>query len=265
MNELRGFQPANVVASVRFVQGYRYLDRCGEILIRLENELGEGWIPAEPSPQGGILRNYELGMELVFSSESMTIKQEELIVAEQLFGIAGCAYEIICGATEIERVLSPAIRTVFKKRCSSLAEADQTIVRLNLVSPSTHLTAALGGKPTVLHFTTTRESDEQWDGLPVHRRNRIHVEGSGQLQQPPFDERLVRRIRSLSANQNDALKQLIGARSKFVASQAFAATLDIEHSFEDEFPYRSFQFRTFLDDGWSAIENLASELVKGDK
>ena len=184
MNELRGFQPANVVASVRFVQGYRYLDRCGEILIRLENELGEGWIPAEPSPQRGILRNYELGMELVFSSESMTIKQEELIVAEQLFGIAGCAYEIICGTTEIERVLSPAIRTVFKKRCSSLAESDQAIESLKLVTPSAHLTAALGGKPTVLHFTTTRESDEQWDGLPVHRRSRINAEGSGQIAQP---------------------------------------------------------------------------------
>ena len=46
------FDTTEFRASVRFVQGYRYLDRCGEALIKLENSLHEGWIPTEPTPKG---------------------------------------------------------------------------------------------------------------------------------------------------------------------------------------------------------------------
>ena len=30
-----------------FIQGYRFLDRCGESLIALENTLAPGWIPTK--------------------------------------------------------------------------------------------------------------------------------------------------------------------------------------------------------------------------
>jgi hypothetical protein len=69
------FQSAYVQASLRFIQGYRYLDRCGEALVKLENVLEKGWLPAESAPKAGALRNDQLGMTSTFNSEGMTVQQ----------------------------------------------------------------------------------------------------------------------------------------------------------------------------------------------
>jgi hypothetical protein len=59
-----------IQASVRFLQGYRYLDKCGEALIKLENVLDKGWLPVEVSPKSGNIKNDQLGMTVAFSSEA---------------------------------------------------------------------------------------------------------------------------------------------------------------------------------------------------
>lgn len=76
------FQVHAIQASIRFIQGYRYLDRCGEALVKLENTLADGWIPSETSPKAGVLKNDQLSMTASFSSESMTIQQAESISFE---------------------------------------------------------------------------------------------------------------------------------------------------------------------------------------
>jgi hypothetical protein len=45
-------KPTQFSFTVRFVQGYRFLDRCGDAIIRLEETLDEGWIPGELVPTG---------------------------------------------------------------------------------------------------------------------------------------------------------------------------------------------------------------------
>ena len=265
MSQMNGFIPGEMLSVVKFVRGYRYLDRCGEILLRLEDDLGDGWIPGEASPNAGIIRNVDMGMEVVFNSDSMTVRQRELVVDEQLIHTASRVYEIICGAIEIDHVLAPTLRTVFQKRCDSIVKADETLMMMGLVLPSGGLCEALGGEPSIQHFTVVRETETTWEDLPVHCRVRINCIGSGQFQQPPFDDRLVRRARTLPTRQNDALKQLLAFREKFVSANTFSTSLDIEYSFEDEFPFQVFQYREFLQHALRNIQASASALARSKR
>ena len=79
MAESAGFSILRLQLGIRFVQGYRYLDRCGEALIRLENSLAEGWIPAEATPTAGALKNAVLGMDVTFNSLGLGILQTDFI------------------------------------------------------------------------------------------------------------------------------------------------------------------------------------------
>ena len=73
------FRIHEIVGSVKFVQGYRYLDKCGEALIRLEDELGEGWLPMDATVKGGGIVNEALGLKCVFSSQAISIENEHPI------------------------------------------------------------------------------------------------------------------------------------------------------------------------------------------
>src|SRR4051812_34957603 len=65
--------------SARFTQGYRYLDRCGEAMVRLERNLDKGWITGDINPSAGNMRNYTLGLTAKFSSETVLVDQSEFI------------------------------------------------------------------------------------------------------------------------------------------------------------------------------------------
>lgn len=73
------FNPTQFFFAVRFDQGYRYLDRCGEAVIRLEDTLDRGWIPGETIPTGGQFHNYSLGLWTQFNSSLLTVVQYEFM------------------------------------------------------------------------------------------------------------------------------------------------------------------------------------------
>ena len=67
------FDPTQFTLTIRFDQGYRFLDKCGEAVIKLENTLDPGWIPGELKPTGGNLRNYTLGLGTTFDTHSLSV------------------------------------------------------------------------------------------------------------------------------------------------------------------------------------------------
>jgi len=66
-----------VVFEAKYKQGYRYLDRCGETLIEIEN-LDEGWTASEVSPTRGKMLNESKNLLLNFNSEKMDIVQNNV-------------------------------------------------------------------------------------------------------------------------------------------------------------------------------------------
>lgn len=63
-----------IVFEVRYKQGYRYLDRCGETMIDAENKI-KGWIAGEAAPTGGRMVNTTENMLFSFNSSKLDLSQ----------------------------------------------------------------------------------------------------------------------------------------------------------------------------------------------
>lgn len=67
------------IFEARYEKGYRYLDRCGETMIILENELAEVtkhiWLPQEMSPTGARLQCPDLDITIFFNARLLVIDQ----------------------------------------------------------------------------------------------------------------------------------------------------------------------------------------------
>lgn len=63
-----------------FLQGYRYLDRCGEFMVRAEKELD--FIPSDARPIGAKLAIPEKAIELQVDTESLALVQSNPSLAE---------------------------------------------------------------------------------------------------------------------------------------------------------------------------------------
>jgi hypothetical protein len=62
------FSESRLSLTIRFDQGYRYLDKCGETMIRLEDSLPEGWLPGPIDPNGALIQNFAMGLHVRFNS-----------------------------------------------------------------------------------------------------------------------------------------------------------------------------------------------------
>ena len=67
------------IFEARYERGYRYLDRCGEAMLILEELLaaqtGKIWLPGEMQPQGAHLKCPELDMTVVFDTAKLGVEQ----------------------------------------------------------------------------------------------------------------------------------------------------------------------------------------------
>jgi hypothetical protein len=129
------FRVREFLTSIRFIQGYRYLDRCGEALVGLEEALSEGWITTETTPRAGSLKNDGLGMNLGFNSELMTVQQNDAISFEHFLDQACKAFHVLSNTFEIKRVHLPSLKVTYQKgfKDGELDEASKYLLNLRLV------------------------------------------------------------------------------------------------------------------------------------
>lgn len=257
------FHPREMVLTTRMSKGYRYLDKCGEVLLNLEEALGDGWLPADPAAQSGNLKHLVRGIEVSFDTRAISLRMREGVDATEAIELYARTYEIVCGLLQIDTITAPTLRCIWVKVCGTLEEADSELISLGLVSPSERLLRSLGGPPTVLHTTLIRESSAAWDGLPIPQRVRIEATAMKQYNQPPFDKRLLQRSRLLPTHQREALQALVNLRSLDHPLETSKAILDIEHSFEADFSYRAFNCREFLEHSWECVRNIEVTLTEG--
>src|SRR5438876_41905 len=64
----------------RYERGYRYLDRCGDAMLVLEDllptETGKVWMPEEIAPGGAKLKCPELDLSVAFDSYRVVVDQD---------------------------------------------------------------------------------------------------------------------------------------------------------------------------------------------
>ena len=258
------FQVHQIQTTIRFIQGYRYLDRCGEALIKLENVLAEGWLPTETSPKAGVLKNDQLGMTANFHSEGMTTAQGEFISFEHFLDQTCKVFDTLWQTFEVKRINLPTIHVVFQKgfKDEKLEEAAQYLINLRLCVPHTGLVDLMGGRTDALDFVLVTTEDVEWDQERLPQRRRIQSQVIRQERQPPFDERLLKRARQLPSQQRDAIAALTRLRHKHPEISPVAAQLDLEYAFETELRAEAFDLPTFLQKGWEWAESVRSGIAR---
>ena len=68
------------VFEARYERGYRYLDRCGDAMLVLEDvltaETGKVWMPEDMTPKGAKLKCPELDLEVFFDTSRLAVIQQ---------------------------------------------------------------------------------------------------------------------------------------------------------------------------------------------
>lgn len=247
---------------LRPVQGYRYLDRCGEMMVKLEDTLDSGWIPKEMAPQGAVMINHDLGMTLRIDTTSLAMAQDQFFDFPNFSDQLCKVYDIVHRSFLITRLNAPSLQVIWQKGFNSPDEAEEYITRMNLFTPRSEAIQAMGGVQKALQMVLCTEEDTDWRECQVTRRVRLEVKSLKQLRQPPFDERLLQRTRLLPVNQQEAMKALIRLRGQQPEIFPFAAQFTIELAFETEFSTKQFDLPFFLSDAWQWHEDVLKKLTR---
>lgn len=242
------FDLNQIAFSLRPVQGYRYLDRCGEMMIKLENTLDPGWLPKEMVPQGAAMINHDLGMSLSISASTLAMAQEQFFDFSSFSDQLCKVYDTVHRTFSIAKINAPSLQIVWQKGFNSTDEAEAYLNSLNLFVTRSDVIGTLGGVQSAINATICTEEDVEWRECQVTRRVRLEVKSVKQIRQPPFDERLLQRARLLPANQRDALQALVKIREKQPEIFPFAAQIAIELAYESEFSTKEFDLPSFLTD-----------------
>ena len=262
MANLHGFDLAQATFTVRLVQGYRYLDRCGEALIRLENTLGEGWLTGEIAPKGGSIRNEDLQLSSNFDTEQITVNQTDSPTLDAFRDSACRIAETLLETFGVETINAPVLRLIAQKGAETTDAAESTLRSLRLVDPSPSVRDTLGPEQAI-GLTYVSEQDVTWLGFSVPQRRRLAASVVEQFRQRGLDPRLLRRVRLLPSRQQDAVKALFRIQQTMPEVKPHAVQLDVEHSYESEFSVDSFDCAEFLNHSWKWLESALATLSDG--
>lgn len=240
-------QPTQYLFAVRFVQGYRFLDKCGEAVARLERALDEAWIPGELVPTRGQLRNFTLGMAAAFNSQSLNVSQSEFLDYDSFHDQASKIYDVVLPTFEIRHILAPTFGAVYQIGFAELEAAEELLFSLRFCVPDNNLISALGGNEDATQYILCTRDNVNWKGIHTRQRRRFEAKVVRQERQPSFDERIVQRLELLPERYREAMRGLRKLRRQHARILDYAVRFDIENSFEDtELNRGTFDVRSFL-------------------
>lgn len=252
------FDPTQYNLTIRFDQGYRFLDKCGEAVIKLENTLDPGWLPGELKPTGGSLRNYTLGLGTIFDANAMSVVQTEYLSFEHFLDQSCKIFEIIRGTFDIKRIITPVLRVIFQVGFPDVESAERFLLNLRVCTPDRGLVKQLGGTEAAVNFTLCTRTGESWQDVPVEVRKRIDIRVITQERQPAFDERIMLRLPLLPSRYHETIAEHRRLRRQHPKIVDVAVQVDCERSLESEFNSATFDLSTFLQNTFDWTTKMAT-------
>lgn len=126
------------IFEARYPKGYRYLDRCGELLLNLEELLptitGTQWMPRQVAPTAAHIQSPELDVKVVINSYHMVLDHNP--VGEACFDFGE-----LCGATLASVVARFDLREMGRfgyRRIKILPEQDLNSAQMRSAALSPH-------------------------------------------------------------------------------------------------------------------------------
>jgi len=122
------FMKQQDVLEVRYKQGYRYLDRCGDAMVLLEDALpaisgNKIWMPENMAPQGAIMKCPDLDLALVFDAARFCLDQNPTDIECPFEDVALYAFGTIAAKFAIEHLTRLGRRQRFLLPVDSIEDA----------------------------------------------------------------------------------------------------------------------------------------------
>ncbi len=215
------------IFEARFEQGYRYLDRCGDAMLILEELLTEEtkhlWLPEEMAPSGARMICPDLDITLVFDTHHLVVDQNPVSEIELDFSqLADSSLAVLKGRFGLGKMRRFGSRRIKLLPADSIEEAERLSV---LHSPLDGRCSGWSSEfnPHSYQVTSTFESPDRSKGIRVRTEpfNKIGAEFR-------VDERLKLPPRHLPTGQHSALVEQLKRAKKREHDPEAGLLIDID-------------------------------------
>lgn len=224
-----------VVFEVRYAKGHRYLDRCGETLIEIEEEFPE-WIPQEISPSKGSLVHLARNINLNFNSYKLDASQEDPKSTSELIEQVSPIVDIVCKNFGLSQFIRLGVRFFFLFPATSMEQAEEYVRKANLVSINPKLIEACGPNITAQKHVIIFESGNEG------RRIEFNAVRREEARLPP--QLLAAEPKVLPRGQREALIKKLQESKRYGEDPRFAMQVDVDN-YERE--PESFNVKAFVE------------------
>jgi hypothetical protein len=132
-----------IVFELRYAQGHRYLDRCGETFIEIEDR-APGWVPQEVTPSNGALIHLEKEILFNFNSYKLDAVQEDPKDTKEFRDQVALLADIVCRNLGISSFIRIGVRFIFLYPATSMEEAEEMVRRSQVATPNPRLVEKCG-------------------------------------------------------------------------------------------------------------------------
>jgi len=246
----------------RYDQGYRYLDRCGDVMVILEGALGEKtgrlWLTQETVPTGARLQCPELDATVVLNAYHLAVDQSPVgeLVCE-FDEIVEIALATAVGRFDIRKMRRYGARQikVLPAQTDSIEEAERLSLRLPHASHWDRKTEN-GFEFRSSEQTVVFELPDRSKGFRVVTRP-FHKVGAD----VKVDDRLKLPPHLLPDGQHEALTEQLRRRKQRQHDPEAGALIDIDYY--SVCPPRDWTVHDFLAEAWQEAERLEAALLSG--
>jgi hypothetical protein len=218
--------PIKKVLEVRYERGYRYLDRCGEVMLILQDllpsETGKVWMPEDITPNGAKLKCPELEMRIVFDTTRFVIDQSEQ-ETEEFSHIASTAFAVVSSRFDLRSFVRLGLRRFLMVGADSVEDAELLSLKL---SPATNWPP---GRPANMvarssEISTSFEDKDGAVGFSFTMKPISKIDTPDQI-----DERARVPARFLEKGQKEALLEQIKRRTKREKDPSAGVLIDLDY------------------------------------
>jgi len=229
---LAEFLLPQIVFEARYFQGYRYLDRCGEVMIEIENQL-KGWLAKDVSPVVGRMVYPKENMVFNFSSLKLDLAQYQVkdFKYDNFLKFSKETFSIVSKNLGIKEYVRFGLRHWLLYPVDSMNKGREILSKCKTYSINSELEKMFNGKIKDSSIVIVVEKEDSGHRIAL---SLVHKEGE------EIDEEknplLTTSPHKLPKNQKQALMIQLDKAKKMKENPSMAVLVDIDNYFNKPSP-----------------------------
>ncbi len=249
------------VLEIRYNQGYRYLDRCGDAMVILENALpsvsaGSLWMPEDMSPQGARMKCPDLDLVLVFDAGRLCLDQNPAGTPCEMQDIAKYVFDTVASKFGIQKVNRFGRRQMFIIATDSIDDATNLSIK-KLPLNDWPVKEVDDMKHQSCDATCVLENDDRSRGVRFSIRPTYKVDAPMMI-----DERLRKPPHLLERGQREALVEQLQRAKRRQKDPAAGLEVDVDCWWIDP---EDMDIVKFCEKSGETIEKLMKSFLGGQR